>query len=262
MEAGTYCQKCVLNEYYDNISFNNDGICNFCESYESVSHSVTLQNDEILHGIKNNSDTYDLLIAYSGGKDSTYILYQLVEKYNLNVLAFTYDNHFLSETAMENIHNVSEKLKFDHFFFKYDFNFTKSVLSKSIRLTKENKLESFFKTFGILCYPCFMLLSIAAFNLAHAYRIKYIVGGWSLGQLPNLSKFSDEKTVGFLNEKAVFHHFIHPLLNELKLKEFPSQIKMYSNQEKQDISIIPYFLFEQYSERKVFELIKNKLGWK
>ena len=62
---------------------------------------------------KKKASTYDVLVAYSGGKDSTYTLDVLVNKYNLRVLALTFDNTFISPRAEENIRNVCGALGAD-----------------------------------------------------------------------------------------------------------------------------------------------------
>ena len=40
-------------------------------------------------------------VSFSGGKDSTYVLYKLVKEYRLKVKAYTLDNGFLSQEARE-----------------------------------------------------------------------------------------------------------------------------------------------------------------
>src|SRR5690606_8609575 len=58
---------------------------------------------------------HDCLMLLSGGKDSTYALYRLVEM-GFDVLAFTLDNGFISEEAKANIRRVTEALDVEHVF--------------------------------------------------------------------------------------------------------------------------------------------------
>jgi len=53
---------------------------------------------------------YDAVVGLSGGKDSTYVLCQIVNKYKLKVAAVTYDNGFLTDFAKESIKNTVNKL--------------------------------------------------------------------------------------------------------------------------------------------------------
>jgi len=71
--------------------------------------------------------TYDLIMAYSGGKDSTYTLDIFVNRYKLNVFALTFDNTFISDNAFRNIHKVCEALGVDHQLVRPDPNLLRSI---------------------------------------------------------------------------------------------------------------------------------------
>ncbi len=257
-----YCKKCVLNEYYSGIVFNEDGICNHCENHSLSKPDTQLLDDRVLYEIGENNNTYDLLVAYSGGKDSTYILHQLITKYKLKVLALTLDNHFLSETAFQNIDAASRILGFDHISFKFGFDCTRSVFSQSIALCRNNQLQDMFKTFGILCWPCFMFLTVALFNTATAFNIRYIAGGFSFGQIQNLKPYLDDKHRGFLSGKLVSDFFVMPLYNQLHMEDLHPQFELFENNHaKDDLLVIPYFLFEPYNEKKIIKSISNDLDW-
>ena len=106
------CNKCILPDTFPGVTFDNDGVCNHCRNFQGV---------EVLQGHKKeyeekflelvdryrNHGSYDCLIAYSGGKDSTYTLKLLRDRYNLRVLALTIDNGFVSEQAFRNMCNVT-----------------------------------------------------------------------------------------------------------------------------------------------------------
>ena len=49
---------------------------------------------------------YDCLVGFSGGKDSSYVIYRLRSHYNARVLAFTWDNGFLTDYARDNINRL------------------------------------------------------------------------------------------------------------------------------------------------------------
>jgi tRNA(Ile)-lysidine synthase TilS/MesJ len=68
-------------------------------------------------------------MCYSGGKDSTYTLAILKEKYHLNVLSVAFDNGFLPDRTMKNINNVVENLGVDHMMFKPRFDVLARIFS-------------------------------------------------------------------------------------------------------------------------------------
>ena len=70
-----YCTKCVLPETFPGISFDDAGTCNYCRNIplptdeEKKAH---LRRFEDLINEKRGSHAYDVLLAFSGGKDSSY----------------------------------------------------------------------------------------------------------------------------------------------------------------------------------------------
>lgn len=148
------CQICLLDETYKkfpidvegglrykigNIRINSTGHCNLCERYQKdkaeFSHLRNIAKENLqktLNDIK--SDEYDVLVALSGGKDSTTTLILAKEKYKLNVLAFTIDNGFKNKETRENIENIVDKLGVEHVTFKIPKTISQKVFSLSIKI--------------------------------------------------------------------------------------------------------------------------------
>ncbi len=71
---------------FPGISFDEQGVCNYCRSYkpETASDEVKRKyEDKFLElvGEHRNPTGYDVLMAYSGGKDSTYTLDHFRQRY-------------------------------------------------------------------------------------------------------------------------------------------------------------------------------------
>ena len=109
------CRNCNLLEGKFSVVLNDKGICNYCEYFEQNKQDILniTNREQILarrfQKLKGKYE-YDAIVGLSGGKDSTYVLCQMVKKYNLKVLAVTYDNGFLTNFAAESIKNTVEKL--------------------------------------------------------------------------------------------------------------------------------------------------------
>ena len=106
-----FCSKCVLPDTFPGIEFDEHGVCNYCRHSQLPDQERKQEYikafEDLLDSVRGKHD-FDVLVAYSGGKDSTYTMYQLTNKYKLNVLAFTFDNGFISEQARENIMKMSD----------------------------------------------------------------------------------------------------------------------------------------------------------
>ena len=96
------CINCVLPETFPGIKFDEDGVCNFCRNFRGAKNLEERklryrQRFEKLIKEHKGRVAYDAIMSYSGGKDSTYVLSILKERYRLNVFAVTFDNGFIPD---------------------------------------------------------------------------------------------------------------------------------------------------------------------
>jgi ATP-utilizing enzymes of the PP-loop superfamily len=120
------CSQCILPANYRNITFDKNGVCNYCRTYEKLrprledfSHFRSLFEQRI--EASRGQAEYDVLVGLSGGKDSSYIAYALQKNYGLKVLTVTMDNGFLTDFAKDNVQRVVGALGVDHFFYTPDW---------------------------------------------------------------------------------------------------------------------------------------------
>ncbi len=182
------CKKCLITESHPNVTFDLKGVCKICNDFDLV-------KDRALDFFKKRSDfetlisearqnktgEYDCLLLYSGGKDSSYVLYKLVEM-GLKVLAFTFDNGFISKAAFENIKRQTSKLGVD------------CVIEKTDGMD-EIFVESL-NTDKTVCSGCFKSLTAISTKLAQEKGINVVITGLSRGQI------FDTKLAGLFEEKV------------------------------------------------------------
>lgn len=255
------CSNCVLPETFPGISFNSDGVCNFCQEFKGKEHlekekeKYRQRFDELLSKYKGSS-SYDTLMAYSGGKDSTYTLYILKEKYDLKVLALTFDNGFLSEQALRNIREVVENLGVDHIFFKPDF-----ALLKKIFLTGTREDIFSRKTLdraSTICTSCMGIVKFTTLRLALEKKIPFITYGWSPGQAPISASI-------FKNNPSMLKQMQEAIRGPL-FKILGERINPYFLEEKdfEQKEFFPYNIsplaFLEYDENKIFKKLET-LSW-
>jgi N-acetyl sugar amidotransferase len=104
-----------------NISFNQDGHCNFCSDFLAGKNKKRIipaferqvRLEALCKSIKaTRGKKYDCVIGVSGGVDSTYAVH-LAKEQGLNPLAVHLDNGWNSELATSNIHTILKKLNVD-----------------------------------------------------------------------------------------------------------------------------------------------------
>ncbi len=115
------CNRCIYNSTIPKISFNSDGVCNYCEQYDSMNsqYPTGLEGKKIIEDYVTQmkkdgvGKPYDVVIGVSGGCDSSYMLHLAKNVYGLRVLAAHFDNTYNSKIAVENIKTVLDKLNID-----------------------------------------------------------------------------------------------------------------------------------------------------
>ena len=252
----------MLPETFPGIRFNENGICNFCLEFKGLQHLESKKEDcrkkfEILVKEYKGKGTYDALMCYSGGKDSTYVLTILKEKYGFNILAFTFDNGFIPEQTFKNIHNVVENLGINHFFFKSRFDILKKIFNecanKNIYSVKTLERAS------AICTSCMGIVKFTALRLALEKGIPFIVFGWSPGQAPiESSVFKNNPAMIKIMQKIIFEP-LHKLIGD-DIKPYFLDDSYFNNGYRFPYNINP-LAFLEYNENNILKEISH-LGWK
>ena len=181
------CKRCILPDTFPGVTFDNEGVCNHCRNFQGVevlqAHKKEFEEKFLeLVAKYRNKGTYDCLMAYSGGKDSTYTLKILRDRYDLRVLALTLDNGFVSEQAFRNMCHVTENLGVDHIIFKPRFD----LMKKIFRGAAANDIYSkkTLERASTICTSCIGIVKSFTLKTALEKGIMLIGFGWSPGQAP------------------------------------------------------------------------------
>lgn len=159
------CTKCVMDLSAREITFDENGVCNFCRQAEAELRLLPKKGDYcVLPEIKGKGQ-YDCIIGLSGGVDSSYLLVRAV-KMGLRPLCFSVDNGWNEPKADENIMRLVEGLKVP--FYRYTIN-----------LDKFKELQAAFMKAGVknLEIPTDHILMATTLEMADKYGIKWILSG-------------------------------------------------------------------------------------
>lgn len=126
------CSKCVLPETMPFIQFDNSGVCNYCNNYKYI----TVKGDEeflkMADGFRLKNGRPDVVVALSGGRDSTYGLHYTKNVLGLNPVAYTYDWGMVSDEARKTSANICGKLGVEHIIVSADIRKKRSNIGKNI----------------------------------------------------------------------------------------------------------------------------------
>lgn len=169
------CTRCVMDTSALDITFDDNGICNYCNEFVKNSghilHKDPAQRKQEFDGLvakvkaEGRGKPYDCVIGVSGGVDSSWVLLEAV-KSGLRPLAVHMDNGWNSELAQNNIANLVSGLGVD-------------LHTHVIDWVEYRKLmQAFFDADVIdveLLYDNAMLA--VNYRLAAKYGVKYILAG-------------------------------------------------------------------------------------
>ena len=109
------CSQCVLPETFPFIYFDDQGVCNYCHNYQSRYKDmdpVGAKNKFIasLEKYRRSGGTPDALVAFSGGRDSSYGLHLIKREFGLTPITFTYDWGMVTDLARRNVARICGQL--------------------------------------------------------------------------------------------------------------------------------------------------------
>ena len=168
------CVRCGLGVDVPGVTIDPEGVCSVCRQFEIVEPQTRAWfktgADLDLHladAQAASTGDYDCLHLLSGGKDSTYALYQLVER-GWRVHALTLDNGYISDGAKDNIRRSIADLDITHEF----------VTTEAMDEIFRDSLDRY----SNVCQGCYKTIYTLAVARAEELGIPVIVTGLSRGQ--------------------------------------------------------------------------------
>lgn len=278
------CTKCVTP--LSHFSADDDGICPFCLSDDSIIRykgeaklvDLFRRHQELA---RRNSAKYDCLVPISGGKDSTYALYRLVETYGMRPLAFHYDNGFIDEQASRNLKKAVEHLGVD-LVINEDHRLQERYLKHNLKALTSQPVNSLGRICSLLCVGCGAGYIDKADSLAAEHGISLIVQGGcpveaDLGYLnPDnpgasgkiavirlaLREFREVITTPiFWNLRYPRNIHRHLRSNRVLLNYVMNRISRSSDALGSNVTREHYFQYCQWDENEIVTTLESNLGW-
>lgn len=243
-DSVTRCTRCILPSSYPNIDYDDKGVCRVCrefdEKYLNINWSARQKElEKILDRYRGKGKKYDILVPFSGGKDSTYTLWLMKNRYKMRCLAFNFDNGFLDENALAFVKKSARNLGVDLITYTPDRDLLNRVYKRALEAT------------GEFCAACVVLMPTAIFRAADNQGIRLIAAGFSdiLESPPPETSYMDRVC------------FKDIMKTEFSMKElewdflFPSWKRMFGVKQINLPNYIPWNLPE------IYETLNRELGF-
>ena len=252
-----YCTNCLMPETRPRITFNENGICNACEWAGQKKEEVDWESREkilielIETSKKRNPGKFQWIFPASGGKDSSYVAYQMKNKWGANGLSVTIHPPLSYDLGNKNLENF--------IFSGYD----------NIRITPNPEVgrkmaRYYFETQGQPLMAWIMSVQTIVLRVAENFNIPFIMFGeegeieyggtsklknkffYDLDECIDLY-FSGNKPDDFLSEYSKEETFWWTLPSKEKFKKLNPIISKYS-------------FFENWDSYEHYLVAKEKCG--
>lgn len=203
-----YCVRCTMPDTRPGITFDENGVCSACQSYErrkKIDWNARWKEFEAIcdkYRGMNGQNGYDCAVAVSGGKDSHFQVHLMKNVMKMHPILFSVEDNFpMTNAGQHNVKNISEE-------------FGCEIISIKPNIRAQKKIMRYmFETYGkptwyidrlIYTYPLIMSLKFNTPLLVYGENVSYEYGGAdakesysALGQLSNgvASDISEDELV-------------------------------------------------------------------
>ena len=260
-----YCKICLLPETHETIEFDSEGICNICQQHNfkksKIDWGKKRKDFETILDQYKGKHAYDCIVPFSGGKDSTYTLWRLVETFKLKCLVVSFDHGFYRPKLIENRTRVLKQLGMDSLIFRPNW-----------KIVRELMLESLIRK-GDFCWHCHAGIFAYPMQVAINYNVPLVI--WGEPQAEYTAYYSYEDTLNEEEEvdEKRFNRFVNlgitaddmlGMLNDPKVD--PRDMLPFTYPKLRDLKRVNYRSiclgsYIPWDVKKQVEIIKTEIGW-
>ena len=258
------CTNCVMDTTDSKITFDENGMCDHCQTFYKDIKPNWHTNSEAFKEISEIADDikeegadkdFDCIIGMSGGIDSSYLVYLAKEKLGLRPLVFHVDAGWNSQQAVHNIEVVVDKLGLDLYTEVIDWEEMKDLqlayFKSGVSTIDTPQDHSFFATM---------------YKFAQKYDVKYILTGgnystecirnpieWMYYQSDSIqlkdihSKFGTIPLKNYPVTNILWHKIYLPYIKKIKLIR-PLDFMPYNKEEATQF-LVDKFRYQRYAQK-------------
>ncbi len=265
------CTKCILPYTFPFIEFDDRGVCNYCNNYIQKNQPKPIKELlELVEPFRSKDGSPDVLIPFSGGRDSTYVLHFVKKELGLNPIAYTYDWGMVTDLGRRNIARVCGKLGVENI-----------IVAADIKMKRRNiklNIKAWLKKPELGMIPLFMAGDKQFFKYANLVKKqqKIDLNIWGINFLEN-TDFKvgfcgvppewDKEMIYSMNFRRKIKLFkyvgknimTNPSYLNLSLYDtFDSFLSRYTNPRKDYYHFFDYF---EWNENEIDHILNEEYGW-
>ena len=239
-----------------NITFDENGFCNYCnQALNQINTTTYFPNeigakklDEMLSKIKkeNKYKSFDCIMGISGGLDSSYLAY-LGSKWDLRILAVHVDDGYDTEISKKNIAKLTDKANIELINIKPDSKQYNALILAYMKAGVPN-----------LAIPQDNILIAYIYDIVEKEKLKYFLSGGNFALECILQKDYLYNAMDIINIKYIAKNFSSEDIDKLK---FISTYKKFLNIKLgRAISLRPLNYID-YNRKKAFKELYDFCGF-
>ncbi|MBL8858972.1 MAG: hypothetical protein JNL28_10735 [Planctomycetes bacterium] len=126
------CTKCLLPETYPFVKFDEQMVCSYCRRWKTIKPKGRRALEEFVEPYRSKDGSPDVIVAFSGGRDSSYGLHYVKTELKMNPVAFTYDWGMVTDLARRNQARICGKLGVEHILRSADIQAKRRYIRKNV----------------------------------------------------------------------------------------------------------------------------------
>ncbi|HZJ63956.1 MAG TPA: hypothetical protein VFD36_10610 [Kofleriaceae bacterium] len=126
------CTRCILPETYPFIGFDEHGVCRYCRNWKHIRPRGERALFDAVEPYRSKDGSPDVIVAFSGGRDSSYGLHYVKKVLKMNPVAFTYDWGMVTDLARRNQARLCGALGVEHIIRSADITAKRRYVRKNV----------------------------------------------------------------------------------------------------------------------------------
>lgn len=179
------CGSCLLPETYETIEFDAKNNCNICRGRQVRDETIDwVARKEQFHTLieeHRGRHDYDLIVPFSGGKDSTFTLWYLVKVCGLKPLVVRFNHGFMRDRLEENNTRTFKKLGVDVISFTPNWQLVKRLMLEALRRK------------GDFCWHCHTGIFSYPMQIAVKFNVPLIMWGEPSSEYTQYYDYADDE---------------------------------------------------------------------